>query len=70
MGESGGAEIKIDATLRRLENAMDRQILSMWLAGMSHAAIGRDLGRSTEYVRKRWQRVKDKLRRELEGEAD
>lgn len=70
LSETEGAEIEIDATLRLLENTMDRQILSMWLTGMSHAAIGRELGRSTEFVRKRWQRVKDTLRSELESEAD
>lgn len=61
-----GAELEIDRALRLLPDARDRQILSLWLEGNSHAHIADIVGGSVPAVRKRWQSIRERLREHLE----
>lgn len=63
--EPDGADRVIDQALVILTNETDRQILSLWLGGQDHAAIGEQLGLTPAAVRKRWQAIKEKLRAHL-----
>ncbi len=58
----GGAESEIDGMLSRLDDRVDRQILSHWLLGTDHAAIAEELEMTTDAVRKRWERIRSHLR--------
>jgi RNA polymerase sigma factor (sigma-70 family) len=59
--------IGLDDALRRLESETDREITRMWLGGMDHAEIAVALGISHPAVRKRWERIKTKLRQSFEA---
>jgi DNA-directed RNA polymerase specialized sigma24 family protein len=60
--EAHGAEIEIDQALRSLPDATDRQILSMWLAGVRQSLMAETLGLAPTAVRKRWQKIRTILR--------
>ncbi len=64
-----GMEGELDAMLRRLEIPLDRQILSMWLMGIEHAVIAEELSMEAPAVRKRWERICDRLRVRVGEEA-
>lgn len=57
----------VDELLDRLESDTDREITRLWLRGMDHAEIGVALGISHTSVRKRWERIRAKLRRTFEA---
>lgn len=61
----GWAE-ELDAMLQSLDDPTDRQILSLWLAGEEHAAIALELHSTPAAIRKRWERIKAKLRGQME----
>jgi len=63
--DGDGVELEIDAALRLLPNAVDRQILSLWLMGNSHRVIGGYLGISADATRQRWQAIRERLRTAL-----
>lgn len=58
----GGAETEIDSMLARLDDRVDRQILSQWLVGTDHATIAQELEMTPDAVRKRWERIRTRLR--------
>lgn len=59
-------ELELDAIFRSLEEPLDREILSCWLRGMSFEAMAEDTGLKLDTVRKRFLRIKRRLRNELE----
>lgn len=66
----GGGELELDALLRRLSEPLDREILTQWLRGFTHEAIAHDMNLQPATVRKRFERIKKRLRRELSGDSD
>jgi len=61
------AELELDRALTTLTDATDREILSLWLQGESHANIAQTIGFDAATVRKRWQRLKTQLRDVIES---
>ncbi len=61
----GGAELEIDNCLRALDDGVDRQILSLWLAGETHLTISEVVSIGPDAVYKRWERIKSQLRERL-----
>lgn len=59
---SSSVELEIDKALASLDDAMDREILSMWLQGRNHGQIAEEIGAGHACVRKRWQRIRERLR--------
>ncbi|TVQ53549.1 MAG: sigma-70 family RNA polymerase sigma factor [Phycisphaerales bacterium] len=68
--QSDGAQIEVDQALRCLDDLTDRQILTLWLNGDSHNAIAQHVGIAPTAVRKRWQKIKGRLRDEFLGETE
>jgi DNA-directed RNA polymerase specialized sigma24 family protein len=62
-----GAESEIDAALRTLHDPMDREILTLWLLGRRHNEIAVEVGMAHAGVRKRWERIKERLRTHFEA---
>ncbi|MFG0284330.1 MAG: RNA polymerase sigma factor [Phycisphaerales bacterium JB039] len=62
-----GCELELDSVLRSLETPLDREILSQWLRGLSHDLIAEELELKAPMVRKRFERIKRRLRREMAG---
>lgn len=60
--DSSGAELEIDKCLRHLPDPVDRRILSMWLASEPYAVMSRDLDLDQALIRKRWERIKLRLK--------
>jgi DNA-directed RNA polymerase specialized sigma24 family protein len=60
--EEDGPLIEVDAALRSLESGVDREILSLWLMGNSQADIAQTVGLAATAVRKRWEKIRGKLR--------
>lgn len=57
-----GPEIELDRALSVLEPGIDREILSLWLTGHQHNHIAESLGLAPTAVRKRWQKIRERLR--------
>jgi DNA-directed RNA polymerase specialized sigma24 family protein len=57
-----GALIEIDRALTMLDDATDRDILSLWLMGNQHKHIAESVGLPAATVRKRWERIRTRLR--------
>jgi len=49
---------------------VDRALVVAWLEGLDHAAIGEVLGIGAAGVATRWWRLKERLQRELEPDAE
>ncbi len=64
---SDGAQIEVDQALRCLDDLIDRQILTSWLSGDSHNDIAQQVGIAPTGIRKRWQKIKARLRDEFFG---
>jgi RNA polymerase sigma factor (sigma-70 family) len=64
---ASGPSSGIEELLSRLDSDTDREITRLWLRGMDHAEIGVALGVSHPAVRKRWERIRAKLRRTFEA---
>jgi DNA-directed RNA polymerase specialized sigma24 family protein len=62
-----GPLIEIDAALRSLHDGEDRQILSMWLMGQRLIDIADDLGIEYAATRKRWEKIRGRLRELFES---
>ncbi len=60
--DADGVEIEIDRALRALDDPTDREILSLWLLGNQHEQIASCVGLAGTAVRKRWQKIREKLR--------
>lgn len=66
-------QIEIDETIDSLDDPVDQQILTLWLHGMEHRRIGEETGLSYDAVRKRWQRIRERLSARFDprrGESD
>ena len=64
-------EIELSEALDTLEDNQDRRILWLWLNGTSHAQIAGILGLTHDATRKRWERIRRRLREAYEsGESD
>lgn len=57
-----GMEGELDSMLRSLDDPIDRQILTMWLMGIELRHIAADLSIESAAARKRWERIRAKLR--------
>lgn len=57
-----GPEIEIDRALCVLDAGVDREILSLWLTGHQHNHIAECLGLAPTAIRKRWQKIRERLR--------
>jgi DNA-directed RNA polymerase specialized sigma24 family protein len=62
------AEIEIETARNHLTDPVDRRILSLWLVGMPHAAIAEDVSMTAVNVRKRWQKIKERLQHRFGSE--
>lgn len=60
--QSSSAELEIDKALQSLDDSVDREILSMWLHGRHQNQIAEEIGVSHACIRKRWQRIRERLR--------
>lgn len=67
--QSQSVELELEAVLQSLSESSDREILSMWLLGQSHHQIAEELGLGSACIRKRWQRIREQLRRRIESGA-
>ncbi|MCC5787775.1 MAG: hypothetical protein JJU33_13865 [Phycisphaerales bacterium] len=63
------AELEIDRLLRSLESPEEREMLSLWLGGASHGVIAAHLDISPAAARKRWERLRQRLRELIEEPA-
>lgn len=63
-----GMEAELDAMLGQLDDSEDRQILTMWLMGIEHPVIAAELSIEPAAVRKRWERIRTRLRAGARGE--
>ncbi len=61
--------LDVERVLGSLESDIDRQIVSQWMTGTALRAIATQLGHTQSAVRKRWQRIKRRLRARLESEV-
>lgn len=52
----------VASALSELIDPTDKQILTLWLMDADYAAISQDVGLSLPAVRKRWQRIRERLR--------
>jgi len=62
-------ELEIDKALQSLDDAKDREILSMWLQGRNHGQIAEEIGTGQACIRKRWQRIRERLRSFIDAGA-
>jgi hypothetical protein len=67
--EEDGAVIEIDRAMGLLDDAVDRDILSLWLMGNQHKHIAESVGILPTAVRKRWERIRGLLRQQLDAGA-
>jgi RNA polymerase sigma factor (sigma-70 family) len=65
--QSANPTLRVDDVLARLESERDREITRLWLRGMDHAEIAVALGLSHPAVRKRWERIRARLRKTIEA---
>ena len=68
-GETDGALIEIDRALTGLKDAIDREILSLWLMGSNYAEIATTVGLAPASVRDRWFDIRGRLRALYEAGA-
>jgi DNA-directed RNA polymerase specialized sigma24 family protein len=64
---AGPSPVGLDEVLAALDSETDREITRLWLRGMDHAEISVALNLSHAAVRKRWERIKAKLRTRFEA---
>lgn len=57
-----GMEGELDSMLRALDEPIDRQILTMWLMGIEFSMIASELSMEPATARKRWERIRTRLR--------
>ncbi len=57
-----GAVLAIDRAMVALEDATDRDILALWLMGNQHKHIAESVGLPAPTVRKRWEKIRGRLR--------
>jgi len=59
----------VSSALGSLPDPIDKQILTLWLMDADYPAIAQDVGMTQPAVRKRWQRIKERLRRAFEEDT-
>jgi DNA-directed RNA polymerase specialized sigma24 family protein len=59
----------LQAAFKALDDETDRRILWHWLSGRDHAATAESVGLTHAAVRKRWERIRVRLREALERSA-
>jgi len=64
------AALELERAFECLPDETDRSILQLWLMENDHKAIADQIGVSEAAVRKRWQRIRAKLRESLTEAAD
>lgn len=62
-------DLRLADLFNRLESDVDRRILWFWLADYSHAQVAEMLGLTAANVRKRWERIRTRLREAVGEEA-
>lgn len=60
----------ISEVIDAVPDAIDREILSLWMTGRTHEVIASVLGMEPAAVRKRWQRLRERLRERFGVEED
>lgn len=65
-----GGEIELARAFESAGDPESRHILWLWLRGCDHGAIARELDVSRDVIRKRWQKIRERLRAEFEEEKD
>ena len=63
-GEQTDPGVVVDEAFKAMDKEVDRDILWMWLSDVPQAVMADLLCESPEYVRKRWQRIRERLRGE------
>lgn len=63
--DDAGAGIEIERALALLDDPIDKEILSMWVAGHPHTVTAESVGLTAAAVRKRWQMIRARLREGL-----
>lgn len=66
MATAHGPEVELESVFALLDDQTDREILSGWLRGQTHAITADQLSMTEDAVKKRWQRVRQSLRDSLE----
>jgi DNA-directed RNA polymerase specialized sigma24 family protein len=64
-----GAEFEIERVIGMLEDNVDQQILTLWLAGAEQAVIAEQIGRSANAVSKRWAKIRSILQQYFAEES-
>jgi DNA-directed RNA polymerase specialized sigma24 family protein len=64
-----GPEVELDRLLRLLPDAIDREILSLWLHDTPHFMTAQFVGLSAAAVRQRWERIRERLKSAIQEEA-
>lgn len=60
---------QLSLVLDRIESSIDRELLVLWLHGHGLSDAGAILGLNPAAVRKRWQRLREAIRRDLKAEG-
>jgi RNA polymerase sigma factor (sigma-70 family) len=55
----------LEQLLELVDNPLDREVVHLWLSGLQLKLIAEQLGMTEENARKRWQRIKTRLRERL-----
>jgi len=61
-------EIEIETARNYITDPVDRRILTLWLVGTPHATIAEDVELTSVNVRKRWQKIKERLHERFASE--
>lgn len=69
-GNDEAIGITLEQAMNALSDETDRKILWLWLAGVDHRLTGELLELSHDAVRKRWQRIREELRRVFTGGSE
>ena len=64
--DPAASDFVIDQLLDRVENPIDREIVTLWLLDLPQQQIAEVTGLSYDLVRKRWQRTREELRAFIE----
>lgn len=68
--EPDGATLELESAISFLRDPVDKQILCLWLQDFPHTAIAQDVGLAATAVRKRWQSIREKLRRRFQADLE
>ncbi len=63
--DDAALDVTLEQAVSSLSNETDQTILWLWLTGIDHGLTAQIVGISLEHVRKRWERIRSRLRRTL-----